>query len=291
MNSTIIFITCNEMPELTASDAVAAEALGVLGVNVLAAPWNGDQTLFHGADLIVIRSTWDYPAHHAMFRNWLGALNDDARVVNPPSLMRWNLSKRYLLELAGKGAPVPALKLVSPEARAIAQAMDTLGLDKAVVKPEFGATGSGLSLVSRDDVDGLESAARKLAMPGFVQALIPEISDFGETSLMYFNGDYSHAVTKRPMTGQILCQEEHGGTTVAANPPDWAIADGARILEMLPGLPLYARVDAIIPAGGLDETMRLMEVELIEPELFFPYCPHSADRFADALMKRMNKVK
>ena len=93
------------MPDLTESDAVAAAALARAALKVRPAPWNGDQAVFSGADLIVIRSTWDYPAPITRrSEQWLDAPNgDDERVVNPPSLMRWNLSKRYLLGSWRKG--------------------------------------------------------------------------------------------------------------------------------------------------------------------------------------------
>jgi len=161
--------------------------------------------------------------------------------------------------------------------------MDALRLGRAVVKPEFGATGSGLSLVARDDGAGLAAAAKKLAGPGFVQALIPEISTQGETSLVFIAGAFSHAVTKRPKAGEILCQAEHGGSIQSVRPPDWAVDEARRILAMVPGEPLYARVDAII----LVDTLQLMEVELIEPELFFTYAPEGADRLAAALLDRL----
>jgi glutathione synthase/RimK-type ligase-like ATP-grasp enzyme len=161
--------------------------------------------------------------------------------------------------------------------------MDALGLTQAVVKPEFGATGSGLSLVRRGDAAGLAAAAKKLAGPGFVQALIPEISTFGETSLVFIDGEFSHAVTKRPKSGEILCQSDHGGSVEIAIAPDWAIGEARRVLAMVPGELLYVRVDAII----FDDAFQLMEVELIEPELFFTYAPDGADRLAAALLDRL----
>jgi glutathione synthase/RimK-type ligase-like ATP-grasp enzyme len=193
------------------------------------------------------------------------------------------MSKRYLLELAGRGAPMAPMAAVEPDADAIAAAMDLLGLERAVVKPEFGATGSGLSLVERGDAEELAAAAKKLGGPGFVQSLIPEISTLGETSLIFIAGEFSHAVTKRPKSGEILCQADHGGSTEAAIAPDWAISEARRVLTMVPGEPLYARVDAVI----LDHAFQLMEVELIEPELFFTYAPDGADRLATALLDRL----
>ncbi|MEZ5891926.1 MAG: hypothetical protein R3C58_02085 [Parvularculaceae bacterium] len=283
MNKTIVFATCLALPDLQASDAVIARALETRGVAVRAAPWNGDQAPFDAADAVVIRSTWDYQEAPPAFAAWLDGLALRPNVFNDPALMRANMSKRYLLDLASRGAPLPPTLPVDPNADAILAAMDALGLDEAVVKPEFGGTGSGLSRVRRADRAGLAAAAVKMGMPGLVQALVPEIATAGETSFMFIAGAFTHAVTKRPKTGEILCQAEHGGTSAPAAVPDWAIAEARRILGLIPGEPLYARVDGVV----LDGRMQLMEVELIEPELFFTYSPEAAERFADALIERL----
>lgn len=283
MKKNIVFATCLAQPDLQESDALAAAALESRGVSVTAAPWNGDQKAFDGADAIVVRSTWDYQQTPEAFAAWLEARDNGHTVFNPPAMMRANMSKSYLLDLAEKGAALPLTRWVAPDAAAIAAAMDEMGLMDAVVKPEFGATASGLSLVRRDDAKGLAAAAEKMAMPGLVQALVPEIATLGETSLIFIGGAFTHAVTKRPKSGEIRCQAEYGGVSAPGRPPDWAVAEAARILGLIPGSPLYARVDAVI----LDGAVRLMEVELIEPELFFTYSGQAAERFAAALIGRL----
>ncbi|MEL7490188.1 MAG: hypothetical protein AAGJ73_05670 [Pseudomonadota bacterium] len=279
----IAFATCNDLPEIQISDALVADGLEAAGVRVVAAPWNGDQAAFETADMIVVRSTWDYPADPEAFRRWLIGLGHRQRVVNEPSLMHWNFTKRYLMRLGVAGAPLPPTRFVAPDAGDLARAMDELGLAQAVVKPVIGATASGLSIIERDDKAGLETAAGALGHAGLVQPLIDDIITRGETSLIYIDGAFTHAVVKRPKEGDIRVQEEHGGVTALTDAPAWAIAEGARILEMLPAPPTYARVDAVI----LDERLQLMEVELIEPELFFTHRPEAADRFAAALLKKL----
>ncbi len=286
----IVFAACLEQPQMQESDAVLAAALEARGAKVRTAAWNGDQSDFAAADAIVVRSTWDYQKTPDAFARWIDAIADGgAQVINPPALMRWNMSKRYLLGLAEKGAPLPPTRLVEPDGAVIAAAMDAMGVAVAVAKPEYGGTASGLSLVRREDAAGLAAAAVKMAMPGIVQALIPEIRSHGETSLIFIDGEFTHAVTKRPKPGEILCQAEFGGVAEAARAPGWAVAEARGILALLPERPLYARIDAVI----LDGTMRLMEVEVIEPELFFTYSPDSPDapgaaqRFADALINRL----
>lgn len=279
----IVIATCNVFPELQSSDEVFADALRTRGVDVSVAPWNGDQAAFENADSVIIRSTWDYQEDPERFAGWIERLGVRTRLFNSPSLMRWNLSKRYLLTMQESGAPMAPLTFVEPEADAIAAAMDEMRLEIAVVKPEFGATASGLSLVRRDDARALEAAAAAMAMPGVVQAFVPEIAEAGETSFMFIDGEFTHAVTKRPKPGDIRCQAEFGGTTEAVMPPPWAVEAAALIHAGLPQAPLYARIDVIL----LDGRLQLMEVELIEPELFFTYCLKAAARLAAALIERL----
>jgi len=284
----IVLATCRKYPELQPSDRLLAHALERGGAHVAAAPWNGPFEPFAAADLVVIRSTWDYPEAADAFRSWLRRFGAAPRVANPPGLMLWNLDKSYLLSLAASGAPMPATAQSDGDAAAILATMGALGLAEAVVKPVIGASARGVSIVRRDDPATIDSAAAKLKGGALVQALIPEIRTAGETSLIYFGGDYSHAVVKRPFPGSILVQEEHGGRTEIVWPPEWAVEDGLRLLAMLPERPVYARIDVVLRAEELDARLALMEVELIEPELFLTHDAAAAERFAAALMRELD---
>lgn len=272
----ITIATCKKFPDLTPSDAILAEALETQGIDVAAAPWNGDFAPFADADLVLIRSTWDYFDVLDAFDDWIARLEGTAPVLNPPDVLRWSMTKAYLFELAEKGARVPPLIRIAKDAADIAAAMDTLGLEEAIVKPLVGGTASGLSCVKRDDEEGLARAADILNGDGLVQAFLPEIATIGETSLVFLRGEFSHAVVKTPKAGDIRVQEDHGGTSRLISAPDWAIEEARRILAMAPGKTAYARIDAIL----YEDRMSLMEVELVEPELFFAYCPDRAVRFA-----------
>ncbi len=281
----IAIATCRKMPDLTPSDAVLAEALARRGARVTAAPWNADFEPFAQSDLTVIRSTWDYFDVAGDFAAWTRRLEEATATLNPPALLRWNMTKAYLFELAGKGAPVPPSRKISPDAASIAAAMDALGLEEAIVKPLSGGTASGLSRVRRDDAAALTQAASILNGESMVQPFLPEIASHGETSLVFFGGAFSHAILKTPKAGDIRVQEDHGGRAAPVEAPGWAIDEAARILSLCPGETAYARVDAVL----FDDHMALMEVELVEPELFFVYRPETADRLADILLSRFNR--
>lgn len=288
--SSIVFATCLEQPDYQPSDALAAEALRRRGVDVAPAPWNGPQAPFADADLVVVRSTWDYMKAPDAFRAWLQGV-DPARTLNAPTMMLWNLSKRYLAHLSRAGAPLPPTVFVAPHAGDLARAIDGLGVEEAVVKRIESAGGIGLSRVRAGDAGDIAAAVEALAgAAGMVQPLLPAIRTAGETSFVFIDGVFSHAVVKRPPAGEILCQEEHGGVTAPAAPSSAAIDEAARILSLChapDGPPLYARVDAIVEGPPLDERLTLMEVELIEPELFFGRAPAAADAFAGAVVNKL----
>lgn len=280
---TIAFATCLRAPEMTESDQIAAAALNRRGVDVIAAPWNGPATPFDKADLVVVRSTWDYWDYMPAFPKWLGS-HGAARTVNAPMLMQWNLDKRYLLELQENGVRLPPTRLVEPTETDIAAALDSLEVDDAVVKPRVSGGAFGLTRVKRGDRRRIIDAAAALTGPGLVQPVIADIETDGEVSLVFFDGVFSHAVLKRPKAGDIRVQEQHGGVTRAFEPPAPLIEAGQSILRQLPEAACYARIDGL----ALDDGFLLMEVEVIEPSLFFEYAPEAAERFAAALLKRLD---
>jgi glutathione synthase/RimK-type ligase-like ATP-grasp enzyme len=279
----IAFATCRAMPSLQPDDAPIAAALRELGAEVVPLAWNGPFAPFTGCDLVAVRSTWDYAETPDAFLAWLQRLEDaPVPVTNAPALMRWNARKDYLLDLAARGAPLPPTRQVGPDADAICAVMDALDLQEAVVKPVFGAGASGLSIVRRDDDAGLQAAAQKLGNDGLVQPLVPEIRTVGEASLTFVDDEFSHAAIKRAAAGSILIHAEHGGSTAPYAPSDAELQVARDVLALLPDRPDYARVDLVPTAAG----PVLMEVELIEPELFVLHGHGAPARFARSLLRR-----
>ncbi len=300
MSPSVIFAACLAQPEFQTSDAVAAAALARRGVDVAPAAWNGPQAAFDAAALTIVRSTWDYMHAPAEFRGWINARIGRRDVLNAPALMRWNLSKRYLAALERRGAPTPPTLFVAPNAADIAAALARLGVAEAVVKRIESGGGIGQTRVFAEDPASFETAAEALldgggahSGAGLVQPLIPEILDPGETSFIFFDGAFSHAVLKTPKSGEILCQEEYGGVTRRIDPAGGSIDEAARILSTALSAAgvdepaLYARVDGVV----LDDRFILMEVELIEPDLFFNYAPDAADVFAASVLERLERLE
>ena len=270
------------MPGYQLGDVPIAEALQARGCVVRPAAWNGPFEPFAEADLVVVRSTWDYYEESEAFRAWLQALESvRGTVANSPALMRWNTEKTYLLDLQESGAPLPPTRLAAPDVASLAAAMDDLQLDEAVAKPVIGAGAIGLTVMRREDLASLERAVAALRYDALVQPLIPEIRTLGETSITFFGGEFSHAVVKRPKQGSILVQAEHGGRTEPVTLTEGQLSVARSVLDLLPSPAVFARVDMVLT----QEESLLMEVEVIEPELFVIHDQAAPLRFADVLLE------
>lgn len=278
LNHRIVFATCDRLPEATPSDQVLQRALEERGVEVSVLPWSSiaSNTL---ADLVLLRSTWDYHKRTQEFRTWLVGLESAGRrVLNPVSTVLWNLDKAYLRELATQGIAIPETRFEYHLTPARLEAlMATMGWSHAVVKPRISATAYGTFLVRAGElVDSLAPAWESGAL---VQAYVKEVTEQGELSLMFFGGEYSHAVSKKPKPGDFRVQSDFGGSQELVLPSEAAVQFASRVLDATPYPWTYARVDIVETAGG----PLLMELELIEPHLFFDVEPRSAGRLADQL--------
>jgi glutathione synthase/RimK-type ligase-like ATP-grasp enzyme len=280
----IVLATCNAWPELSPSDRALAEALEQRGFRAEGAPWNGPFAPFAGAAAVVIRATWDY--HQALddYRTWLDRL-DPGRTFNRPDLIRWNLEKSYLAELAARGAPVPASAIVEADAARVAEALERMALRQAVIKPTVGASGVGVERVSPGRE--AEALARLRAVTGaprlLVQEFVPEVAA-GELAGVFLGGAFSHGLRRVPAAGEFRVNSQYGGRMEAAQLEQAAIEAMARVLWMLPSEPLYARIDGLLRDGRFV----LMEVEVNEPALGLHLAPAAGERLAAALVANLS---
>jgi glutathione synthase/RimK-type ligase-like ATP-grasp enzyme len=280
MPGTIVLATAADQPDVTASDELYAAALRRRGFEVLGAAWNGPRAAFDGASAVVLRSTWGYYRAAAEFSAWTETIATSTRLFNPIGLVRWNLRKDYVGKLAAAGIRTPGTRIVAREVAAIERVFDEMGWQRAVVKPATGGGGHSVELLSRDaladDVPGLAAG------DVLVQEFLPEIAD-GELSMVYFDGVFSHAIRKRPPRGEFRVNSRFGATRASETPSRDVAEQGVAALRALPETPLYARVDGVVRDGALI----VIEVEVLEPALFMEFDPSSAERFAEATLRRL----
>src|SRR6185437_5051859 len=271
----VCFVTCMMWPEISASDRLVVEALAPLGVQVEGRPWNERSAKFTGFDAVVLRSNWDYHFEPEAFLAWLDRIERaGVRLFNPPALVRWNVSKRYLLALEAAGVPTVATTVLDdPTREAIEASLGRHG-PVGVRKPAIAGSAHGTRLVTAASVDETlrALAAGVLVPPLLVQPFVEEVRSRGEWALIFIEGELTHAVLKRPGPGEFRVQGHLGGNAEAA--------------AALPAPPLYARIDAVEAAAG----PLVMEAEVNEPGLFFNHAPAAAGRFAAALLRRIRSA-
>lgn len=280
----IALVTDRERKSLTHDDRRLLLPMAEAGLEAIPCVWDDPSVPWERFDAIVTRSPWDY--HHDKFPafcDWLDAREaDHSRVFNPVSLARWNTRKTYLAELTERGLPaIPSFRRTAGPDIDFSDLLARWG--RIVVKPEVSAGGRDTFRVGADNVD--EVTERLRGQPGVVylgQPYIAAIESFGEASLVFIDGAYSHAVRKRAGPGGFLIHEEHGGTLQRYQPPAAMLAVADRVIGSIE-TPLFARVD-LIDTG---DAIWMVELELLEPELFFRFYEPSIAAFIAALKKRL----
>jgi len=161
-----------------------------------------------------------YVAAHVRVGDWLSLLEAaGVPVWNPPALVRWNLDKRYLLELGRLGIPVvPTVALNTPSAEGGAAVMRERGWTEAVVKPAWDARGFAVGRVHLSELTEDPLGPGMLDRPLLVQEYVPAISEQGEVAFVFCGGTFSHALLKRPSAGEFRVNAQYGGSVTAMEP-------------------------------------------------------------------------
>lgn len=283
----IAFVTYDREPGGTADDALAVAALAVRGVPVMPTSWNDAQVDWSRFELVVIRSPWDYFIVPDAFQSWLARLEAArVRLLNPLPVLRWNMDKRYLRELESAGIAIPPTRWLSRGERAnLAELLSAVGWRKAVLKPVISGGAFDTETVTPDSAAATQPRLDALleGRDMMLQRYMEEIETEGEWSLLFFNRRFSHAVLKRPATGDFRVQSQHGGTTETRAVAPEVIAAADAILARVEGPLLYARVDGLLQDGRFV----LIELEILEPALFLAQADGAPARFADALLEHL----
>jgi glutathione synthase/RimK-type ligase-like ATP-grasp enzyme len=281
---TILFLTEEKFPEGTADDLILARAFEKRGVEVEFRDWR-DSSLrpWPIESPILIRSPWNYYRYGDEFSNWLDRREKKgARIVNPPNLLRWNLDKIYLKELAEKGIPIVETLFVREKSAIPLE--NPFPCPEAIFKPSFSAGAHHAFRTTYADWRQEESTVDAVLSGGstlLIQPFLSSILEDGEISLLFWkspNGpEFQHALLKTAKPGDYRVQGSFGGSYQGFTPEKKHFDLSLRVLELLPFDWFYARVDLV----DWKTSPKLGEVELLEPDLFFRLKPESADRFVE----------
>ncbi|WP_184549805.1 ATP-grasp domain-containing protein [Mucilaginibacter sp. FT3.2] len=280
----ICFVTYNKEINLTTDDRAAAAWLQAAGIAVTAVCWEDEGVSWNSFDAVIIRSTWNYYLRIREFNEWLNKLIQlDCLVLNPVSVIRLNQNKKYLADFFETGKNIPAFKYFAKNSSAdISKTLLENHWDKAVIKPAVSGGAYNTWIASESTAVSDSARLNELLKNGeyIVQKFVNEILTEGEISLIFFNKFFSHAILKKPKTGDFRVQTDYGGTSVDFYPGKKIIADAAAFLLHIREPLLYARVDGVI----INNDFYLMELELIEPALFFTKNNNAPQNFYRAIV-------
>ena len=255
---------------------VEADALRRGGIEVEPRPWTEPGNL-DGFDVVMPLVAWGYHFDPQRWHALLDRLESESRkVLNPVPLLRWNSDKRYLAELGRKGiAVIPTRIAERLDEAALAEARSEFGAE-LVIKPPVSASADGTHRLQLHDPLPDESRGRAMMIQPFLRSVAQE----GEYSIMLFGGEYSHAIVKRPKTGDYRVQPHLGGSEQSCAPPPGSIELAKAALAAAPAEAAYARVDMIRDGSG---ALAIIELELIEPALWLQHAPDGGAAFGRAV--------
>lgn len=280
----IAFLSMDSLDDFFVYDDLLIAPFGQVGYQVETVSWRNSEQDYSSYEAVIVRSPWDYQQAPQAFMACLEQIDSQTRLMNPLALMQWNVDKRYLRELASADVAVlPTLWLDDYHHETLVNAFAAFGCDEIVIKPCISANADDTFRLSRADLDLRQAQLAQVfsKRPAMVQPFVTSVVEQGEVSLFYFAGELSHAILKTPKQGDFRVQEEHGGTLAVITPEQAVIASAEQALSAMPTGYLYARVDLLQHQGK----WCIIELELIEPSLYFNLDDTSPQKFVDAYLR------
>jgi glutathione synthase/RimK-type ligase-like ATP-grasp enzyme len=280
-------VTSEAWPNLYEDDLLLVKALDAIGIESRPAVWSDSSIDWLTFDALVIRTPWDYFERLEEFRPWLDArIQSGVLMINSSETLKWNFDKRYLQDLeAGGVSVIPSIVVAQGERPDIVALARSRGWDEIVAKPTISGSAYRTHRFRLENAAQYhDEIAQTLCDRGvLIQPFLSEIQSEGELSLLFFDGEFSHAVCKRPKAGDYRVQFNYGGTNESVEARKEWIEDARACIAVAPALPAYARVDGVLVNGRFT----LMELEIFEPLMFLARHPEAPARFARAIARRL----
>ncbi len=264
-------------------DHLLQAALEVRGLSSVRVDWADPDVDWSSFRCAVFRTTWDYFERLPEFSAWLTRVQEQTRLCNSASTIWWNLDKHYLADLATSGISVVPSRFVERGSTAtLPELLNETGWEDAVIKPCVSGAARHTYRVDRRTADSLAPIVRELLVSEslILQPFQQDVVERGEDTLVVINGRLTHAVRKVPKAGDFRVQDDHGGTTHPYQPTKEQIELAERVMTACPFPAGYGRVDLVRDNQG---AFAVMELELIEPELWLRNHPPAATALAEVI--------
>jgi glutathione synthase/RimK-type ligase-like ATP-grasp enzyme len=278
----IALASCAVLPDPDPDEAPLLKALRAAGLTAETLAWDSPRSDFGRARATLLRATWNYPDRPAEFLAWVDRTASRSLLLNAPEAVRWNVHKKYLLELERRGVPVVPTRLVEKdEATPLGDVMRARGWIDVVVKPAIGTGSRGTLRVAEEGAERDDAHLRVLVDRGdaLVQPYMASVEEYGERAVVWIDGELTHAVRK---SRRFLGDRERVSPAVPIAPDEAELALAA--IAAAPGPLMYARIDIVRDEHGAP---CIMELEIIEPSLFFAQSPAALDAYVRAVTRRL----
>lgn len=280
-------LTCARLPELLASDQKLIPLFAKENCTAKAVVWDDESVEWTEFDYLIFRNTWDYYQKETAFNLWLDKIESlGIKTFNPISVIQQNKHKFYLKELEKEGISILPTIFLEKNSSSNLQTLIPESWEKIVIKPAFSAGSYLTKLMDRNEFKTIQTEYKEHfeTKDFLLQEFRPEIKDLGETSFIFFNGKFSHAVNKKPIENDFRVQIQYGGKYILIHPKVELVAQAELVLSKINEKLLYARVDGIV----IENKLHLMEIELIEPDLYFDLADGARERFVESFMVMSN---
>lgn len=277
-------LTCARLPELLESDQKLIPLFAKENISAKAVVWDDETVDWTEFDYLIFRNTWDYYQKEITFNSWLNKINSlGIKSLNPIPVIQKNKHKFYLKDLEKDGISILPTIFLEKNSTSTLQNLIPESWEKIVIKPAFSAGSYLTKLIDRSELESIQIEFKEhFEIKDFLlQEFRPEIKELGETSFIFFNGKFSHAVNKKPVVDDFRVQIQYGGKYTLIQPKEELVIQAELVLCKIPEKLLYARVDGIV----IKNKLHLMEIELIEPDLYFDLAEGARERFIASFLK------
>lgn len=272
-------------------DRLLMDALTAENFKVVRKSWSDPDFDWTTTKFCIFRTTWDYFDRFETFFNWFNATAKKTQFINSELLIRWNLDKHYLADLKAKNINiVETLFIEAGYGDSLTSVFKNSGFHDAILKPAISGAARHTYKLNAGNIGQHEDIYKSLIANEalLLQPFQQEIITHGEVAFMLMGGKFTHAVLKKAKPGDFRVQDDFGGTLHDYHPTSEEILFAEQAIAACPEQPLYARVDMIRDNYG---KLAIMELEIIEPELWLRRNPESAIAFAKSVKNYINNYE
>jgi len=266
-------------------DSILTAALEKQGLHAIRKSWSDKNFDWSTTKYAFFRTTWDYFVRFDEFQNWLNITSQKTIFINSLELIKWNMDKHYFIDLNKNGINTVETHFIEKGTNvSLSEIYRLLKIENCILKPAVSGTARHTYRLNKFNISEHDSILKQLTINEsmLMQPFQNEIIEKGEVAMMVLGGKFTHALLKKTKAGDFRVQDDFGGTLHEYLPSEDEIIFAEKAVLACSELPLYARVDILRDNNG---NLAIMELEIIEPEMWFRRNPVAADILAEVIKR------